>query len=258
MRVARALICVLATLGPVVFQTSAVASVGECDFSGWQSECSVSNSGEQVDIGASISDESEPDSGEAPPDRSGPAEPAPAPTPVTCTRADCGGFLVVTPPDVTAADLASFRPARPSLTGEPAGFGIVGAPTNVVAAASAQDIAGTLLGWDVVVRFTPASYLFDHGDGTTARSATGGAGWSALGQAQFTPTATSHVYRERGTYPVSVTVQYAASVDFGSGTWRPVTGFVTATTGGYDVQVVEARTALVDRTCLENPGGPGC
>ncbi len=127
-----------------------------------------------------------------------------------------------------------------------------------MAAASEQYIAGTLLGWDVTVRFTPAGYIFDYGDGTTARFATGGASWAALGQAQFTPTITSHVYRERGTYPVSATVQYAASVDFGSGTWRPVTGYVTATTAGYNVQVVEARTALVDQTCLENPGGPGC
>jgi len=47
-------------------------------------------------------------------------------------------------------------------------------------------------------------------------------------------------------------------VNFGSGTWRPVTGSVTASTGGYDVQVVEARTALVDKTCAENPRGPGC
>ena len=55
-----------------------------------------------------------------------------------------------------------------------------------------------------------------------------------------------------------MSVQYAASVDFGSGTWRPVAGYVTATTGGYGVQVVEVRTALVDRTCLEDPRGPGC
>jgi hypothetical protein len=57
---------------------------------------------------------------------------------------------------------------------------------------------------------------------------------------------------------VTVTVEYAASVNFGSGTWRPVTGLVTASTGGYDVQVVEARTALVEKTCAENPRGPGC
>ncbi len=227
--------------------------------SGWSTACSVTNSGEQVDIGAGISQPAEPGSEWAPPDdEAGPAQPAPAPTPIRCTRADCGGYIVVMPPDVTAADLASFRPARPSLTGEPTGFGIVGAPTNVVAAASEQDIAGTLLGWDVTVRFTPAGYVFDYGDGTTARVSTGGSSWAALGQAQFTPTATSHVYRERGTYPVSVTVQYAASVDFGSGTWRPVTGLVTATSGGYDVRVVEARTALVDQTCVENPAGPGC
>ena len=90
---------------------------------------------------------------------------SPRPRPSTAPAAECGGFLVVTPPDVTAADLASFRPARPSLTGEPTGFGIVGAPTNVVAAASEQYIAGTLLGWDVTVRFMPAGYVFDYGDG---------------------------------------------------------------------------------------------
>lgn len=225
--------------------------------SAW-TQCSVSNSGEQVDIGASISSPAQPGTGGPRTDGSAPAQPAPAPTPITCTRADCGGFLVVTPPDVTAADLASFRPAQPSLTGEPTGFGLVGAPTNVVAAASEQYLSGPLLGWDVTVRFTPAGYIFTYGDGSSARFTTGGTSWAALGQAQFTPTTTSHVYRERGTYPVSVTVQYAASVDFGSGTWRPVTGFVSATSGGYDVRVVEARTALVDRTCAENPAGPGC
>lgn len=56
---------------------------------------------------------------------------------------------------------------------------------------------------------------------------------------------------------MSVTVQYAAAVDFGTG-WRPVPGYVSATTSGYDVRVVEVKTALVDRTCLENPTGPGC
>ncbi|TDN93152.1 hypothetical protein [Microbacterium sp. BK668] len=166
-------------------------------------------------------------------------------------------YSVVGLPDVTIDDLASFRPAAPSLTGEPEGFGVVGMPANVVAAASEQLIPGTLLGWDVTVRFRPAGFVFEYGDGSTQRTASGGASWAQLGQAQFTPTSTSHVYRERGTYPVNVTVQYSAAVDFGTG-WRPVPGFVSSTTGGYDVRVVEVRTALVERTCLENPGGPGC
>jgi len=238
---------------------SGVAAVpaSSCEGSSTWTHCEVSNSGSQVDVGANINNP-------APPvrDSNGSVDPVPSepvpPVPRCPTQPDRCGFIVVTPPDVTAADLASFRPAQPSLTGEPTGFGIVGAPTNVVAAASEQVLTGTLLGWDVTVRFVPAGFVFDYGDGSTARSTTGGASWDSLGQAQFTPTGTSHVYRERGTYPVSVTVQYAASVDFGSGTWRPVTGYVTAASGGYDIRVVEARTALVDRTCLENPGGAGC
>lgn len=227
-----------------------LAAIGACT--------TVSNSGEQVDIGAGVTNPAPPSEGEqSGPDESAPVIPNPDPNPCDSVGT-CGGYIVVMPPDVTAADLASFRPTRPSLEGEPAGFGIVGAPTNVVAAASEQYLTGDLLGWDVTVRFVPAGFIFDYGDGTTARSTTGGASWAGLGQAQFTPTATSHAYRERGTYSVSVTVQYSASVDFGSGTWRPVTGFVTASTGGYDVRVVEARTALVDKTCVENPSGPGC
>ena len=126
-----------------------------------------------------------------------------------------------------------------------------------MATASEQRIAGTLLGWDVTVRFVPAGFVFDYGDGSTARSTSGGASWQRLGQAQFTPTATSHVYAERGTYPgVGDGVQYAASVDFGSGVWRPVAGYVTATTGGYGVRVVEVRTALVDQTCARTRAAP--
>lgn len=221
--------------------------------------CSVSNSGSQIDIGASDTRPANP--GSAPNAGGGDGSTAPEATETAdyeCESPLCRPlYEVVGLPEVTIDDLASFRPAAPSLTGEPAGFGVVGMPTNIVAAASEQLIPGNILGWDVVVRFRPAAYVFSYGDGSTQRSLTGGASWPALGQAQFTPTTTSHVYRERGTYPVSVTVQYSAAVDFGGG-WRPVAGFVSATAGGYDVQVVEVKTALVDRTCVEDPTGPGC
>lgn len=167
-------------------------------------------------------------------------------------------YQVVGPPEVTLEDLASFRPNRPTLGGEPAGFGVVGMPTNLIAAASVQEINGTVLDWPVTVRFTPVAYVFDNGDGTTTRSSTGGRSWESLRQARFTPTATSHTYRDRGTYTVTVTVEYAAAVNFGSGTWRPVPGTIRATAPGYDLRVVEVRTALVDRTCTEDPHGPGC
>lgn len=160
-------------------------------------------------------------------------------------------------PAVTLADLASFRPATPEFAGEPAGFGVVRMPTNFVAAASAQDIPGVLLGYPVTVRFTPVAYVFSYGDGQSLRTATGGVAWAASGSPQFTPTDTSHAYQERGVYLSSVATEYSAAVDFGAG-WRAVDGVVTARTGDYPVQVVEARTALVERTCAEDPRGPGC
>jgi hypothetical protein len=235
--------------------TPDLAAVGACG--------TVSNDGKQVDLGASTT---RPGSGSPRPgDSSAPSLPpvalppqAPA-DPADCLLDRCDfNYEVETPPDVTLADLASFRPARPSLDGEPSGFGVVGMPANIFAAASEQRIPGTLLGWDVTVRFVPAAFVFHYGDGSAVTTASGGASWERLGQAQFTPTATSHVYLARGTYPVSVDVRYTASVDFGSGAWRPVAGFVTATTAGYDVEVVEVRTALVDKTCAENPRGAGC
>ena len=231
----------------------------------------MSNSGSSVDIGGTLTDpgiggsdgtSSNDDStgaGDAGTDDA--TAPPPVvedcpPEPVPLNR--CGiNYTVVMIPDVTLADLASFVPARPSLTGEPAGVGVVGMPTNLVASASAQQIPGKIFDYDVVVRFTPAGFRFDHGDGTSATSASGGASWTALGQAEFTPTSTSHVYTARGTYSVGVTVLYAAAVNFGGG-WRPVAGYVEATTAGYGVRVVEVRTALVDKTCIENPSGPGC
>ncbi|WP_322409279.1 hypothetical protein [Microbacterium invictum] len=221
----------------------------------------MENTGTEVNVGASTGSGGGGSQNGGPPrggaseavDPAAPAEPACV---VELRRCDIN-YEVEAPPEVTIEDLASFRPALPQLGGEPAGFGVVGMPTNVFASASAQEIPGEILGWDVIVRFEPSAYVFSYGDGTTVRSSSGGSSWSTLGQPQFTPTPTSHVYTDRGVYPVSVTVEYTAAVTFGS-TWRPVAGVVTASAGGYDVDVREVRTALVDRTCVEDPGGPGC
>lgn len=251
----------VAFLAIVLSPIAAAHADDYCDKgTGWA--CEVENSGDKIDISAGQSRPGSPPEnpgrphGPSNPDDLAPDAPEEA---EECGPLGCrGGYAVEGLPEVTLADLASFRPATPELTGEPAGFGVVGMPTNLVGAASEQLLSGTLLGWDVTVRFVPAEFVFSHGDGTSATTTTGGASWARLAQAQFTPTATSHVYGDRGTYPVSVTVRYAASVDFGTGLWLPVDGFVTATSGDYDVRVVEVRTALVDETCRENPTGPGC
>ena len=244
--------------------TGAAHSGAPCSGGSWLDVCpGVNNTGSSVEVGAeygtgggggSRRDEAVRDRGDA-----SPGAPGTGPTPQCNEVVGCrGGYSVWTPPEVTISDLASFTPARPSFTAEPDGLAVRGMPANFVASADEQLMAGELFDLPVVVRFVPAAFVFHYGDGSSRTSPTGGVGWSALGQAQFTPTATSHAYGDRGSYAASVTVRYTASVDFGIGSWREVPGFVDATTGGYGVRVVEVHTALVDRACLEAPTGPGC
>lgn len=233
----------------------APAHADSCEVVGWVGSCGTSNSGSQVDVTGTQTTPGDSGSSGASHGSGGSAAPPPE---EECDNELCrGNYEVIGIPEITLADLASFVPARPRLTGEPAGLGVVGMPANIIATASEQRIPGTLFDFDVVVRFVPTEYVFDYGDGAHRTTPTGGTAWQSLGQADFTPTATSHVYRSRGTYSTSVTVRYRASVDFGAG-WLAVPGVVESTTRGYDVRVVEVHTALVDKTCAENPQGPGC
>lgn len=174
------------------------------------------------------------------------AEPAPGDEPV------------VVYPAVSASDLVSFTPSKPVFTVEPDGAGLVGKPVNFVADAETHTLSGTLLGFSVSVQFIPISYTFDYGDGTSQSTTSGGTSWVDSGSAQFTPTDTSHTYTERGTYTTQSTVEYAAWVDFGDGIWRSVDGTVTAVGPSVDIRIYRPKTALVDKTCLEDPTGTGC
>lgn len=158
---------------------------------------------------------------------------------------------------ITMTDLAQFAPEKIAVTGEPGNLGIAGMPMNFVATATTHTRTGTLFGTPIAVRFTPTSYAFVHGDGSTATTADGGRTWSALGQLSFTPTATSHVYEDRGTYLAHVSVRYAAEVDLGAG-WSAVPGDLTVDGPDSEIRIFEAHTALVAFMCAENPGAPGC
>lgn len=160
-------------------------------------------------------------------------------------------------PAVTMTDLAAFAPAPVAAIGEPGNVGIAGMPTNFVAAASAHTRTGTLFGFPISVRFSPVGYDFDYGDGARVSTATGGETWTSLGQAQFTPTSTSHVYQERGTYLADVDVRYSAEVDLGIG-WFPVAGELTTDGPDQEIRIFEAHTALVAFTCEQRPSAPGC
>lgn len=176
-----------------------------------------------------------------------------------------GSYSVVTPaapdgvdiPPITITDLASFSPAPGTLTGEPDNLGVAGLPTNFTTDAAAHTRTGTLFGYPVTARFTPASFVFRYGDGQTRTATTAGKTWEALRVPQFTPTDTSHTYAERGTYQASVDTVYTAEIDLGTG-YFPISGTLTIPGPPQSIQIYEARTALVAHTCDEDPTAEGC
>jgi hypothetical protein len=176
--------------------------------------------------------------------------------PTRCTDAPdvCDPQLVL-----SWSDIASFRATPPVLTlMEPAGWAVKGLPMNLVAAASVEEIAGSLLGFPAEVRFTPTAFAWNYGDSHTGRTPTGGASWAELGLPEFSATSTSHVYGARGEYSVTVGVELIAEYRFGGGQWRPIAGSVGITGGAASVAVKSATTVLVSGSCLQNPHGPGC
>jgi hypothetical protein len=163
---------------------------------------------------------------------------------------DC--FTVTGP--VTMSDIAAFRPTAASHGMEPNGWAVIGLPTNFFSSGSPVIRSGTLLGGPAEVRFTPVSWSWDYGDGSRRTTATPGRAW----RTEFDETATTHVFEERGTYVVTLVVQYRAEWRVAGGSWVPVSGILSLPAPQQRVLVVGARTVLVDEDCNENPEGPGC
>jgi hypothetical protein len=163
------------------------------------------------------------------------------------------------PTTATIEDVAEFAPQTPPLVGEPDGIGVVGMPTNFVVDATEHTVDGEIFDIPVTVRFTPVSYLFDFGDGATRETTSPGTTWEDLDAPQFTSTDTSHSYSETGEYEAQVTIRYAAEADAGAGAgWFPIAGLLELNTPTTAIRVVDVDTALVQRTCDEDPRGPGC
>ena len=159
---------------------------------------------------------------------------------------------------IRVTDLQNF-PAPIAPTGmEPNGWAIVGLAANFWAAASTHIGDGVLLGQPAQVMFTPIGYRWNYGDGSTASTPTGGASWADLAVAEFSTTPTSHKYTKKGTYTVTLTVEYRADYSFGDQGWRPVEGIVTVPSAPFTVVAAKESTVLVVEDCNTNPHGPGC
>ncbi|WP_157509462.1 hypothetical protein [Glaciibacter superstes] len=159
---------------------------------------------------------------------------------------------------VRISDLVNFKAATPSQGMEPAGWAVVGLSTNFFAAASVHTVSSTLLGFPADVRFTPAGYHWNYGDGESSSLRDGGASWAALGLPEFSPTFTSHVYRSSGTRIITLDVQYTAEYRFAGQGWRNVQGSIAVPADPMNATAGDSKTVLVTRECTANPRGPGC
>jgi hypothetical protein len=161
-------------------------------------------------------------------------------------------------PTITTRDIATFIPTPGRQQMEPDGWTVAGLDTNFYAITGQHVANGTLLGRPADVRFTPTSYLWAYGDGTSATRNTMGGTWAAQGIAEFEPTPTSHVYDELGDYTITLDIVFTAEYRFAGGPWRPVVGTITLPANDLYLRVGTAKTVLVEHDCQQNPVGPGC
>ncbi|RUQ97503.1 hypothetical protein [Labedella endophytica] len=160
-------------------------------------------------------------------------------------------------PTITLADLASFSPTAPTIRTEPDGWALRGLPINAIADTAVNSHDGTLLDHPVTVRFTPHTYRWDWGDGTTTSTTTAGSTWEDVDLPRFSETATSHVYIERGTVTVTLHVDYSVEYQLDGDAWTSVTGTVNATSTDR-IYVGTATTVIVPDDCNADPLGIGC
>ena len=143
---------------------------------------------------------------------------------------------------VPAVTVEQFRrlPWPPALVHIQPGNGrtLVNVPTNVYLEAATRVVPTVLLGQQVQVRATPATYTWSFGDGTTLRTSDPGAPYPDL--------RTTHVYTRAGTMPVGLTTTYRGEYSVAGGAWLPVDGTADVVTPPADLTVIAARSELVE------------
>jgi hypothetical protein len=159
-------------------------------------------------------------------------------------------------PSITISDLAAFRPLVGELVVEPDGWGVVGTPTNFYATAETHTMSGELFDVPIEVRWTPTSYVFDYGDGTSETSSASGVAWRGP-EESWTETATSHTYASRDDVTASLSVVFTAEVDAAGG-WFPVPGTLAVAAPSVPVKIFEVGTVLTEGDCMADPMAAGC
>lgn len=175
----------------------------------------------------------------------------------SCLKALPGGGIadVATGSPITLADLAEFVPVAGELIAEPAEWAAVGTPANFYVTTQVHEQQGALVGQAVTVRWIPALFTFDYGDGTIVSVTDPGHAWAP--ESPWLETSTSHVFTERGEHVVTVTVSFRSEVLF-AGVWSSVQGTLDVPLPSVTIRVVQIDTVLVRGDCIQFPNDPGC
>lgn len=148
-------------------------------------------------------------------------------------------------PPRSVSDVASFAPGGSGIGMQPEGWSLPLLPVNFYSLARETVEQGELLGWPIEVRFTPVSFAWTYGDGSSRTHSVAG----APGGTQFATTPTSHVYSLSGDYVASLVVTYVASYRFGEGPFESLPGELTRSGGARSVEVLSVTPVLVNRGC---------
>lgn len=159
---------------------------------------------------------------------------------------------------VTITDISRFIPEPVSVVSQPQPWTVVDLPTNFIGSARVHIVSGSLFGLPAEVRFTPFSYDWNYGDGASQTTNTLGSRWENLGLAEFSPTATSHVYRQVGSYNIGLRVHYRAEYRYVGGQWYSIEGELTAPANTAVLMAFNAETVLTADDCNGRPSAPGC
>lgn len=186
------------------------------------------------------------------------------------TASKVGGLRCVGPEDPQLPEVVAERPSlsleeflnlgiiSAEAQVQPRPHTLIRAHTNFYAEAETQEFNITLAGEPVRVRATPASYLWDYGDGTTLGPTTDAGGPLRDSQLFGDETSTSHAYQDTLDYTVLLTTYFNGEFSVNGGPWEAVRGQAVVPSAPVVMSVWRSDTRSVAENCLENPAGWGC
>ncbi|MFJ5956074.1 hypothetical protein ACIQC5_08940 [Paenarthrobacter sp. NPDC092416] len=163
--------------------------------------------------------------------------------------------------NIAARIINDFRqlPVNPgTLKAEPFPHTLRGGPTNFYTTATNQTFDITILGQNVHLTATPASFTYTYGDGTSL-GPTPVAGYP-LPENQWltTETRSSDIYTETGNYPATITTSFTGTYSVNNGPPLPINGTLDLSTPPQTIHVWKTESRFVADTCAENPQSWGC